>query len=363
MAEELICGTEFWPFFNGTIVPLTAIASLTASVLIAITYKVGNAMANARMTLWAKTEAFQLAISVVTLVFIYLAVTTMCGLDMREVANIFGVTAPSSALNVYDAAQEYLNEAALYSHNALTVVRYHLEGYTVLSYLNAFECDFNTGAIGWGCLFGYSGANLQPVGGYGALTAALNVFFNSTIIAHFTALNYIFILMFVYRGFVFLFLPLGVLLRSLPYLRSMGALFIALALSFLLVYPLMLGVFYLMRDTLVNANAGYTPLSVAMSEYDERVYPDKEGWAAVGQALITVSSDQIKGNYFSSNGALCNDACDLEDPEGAIKFAAYAFVAAVFLPTVALLAAIASVGYLARLYGEEIDLSRLTQLV
>ena len=50
-------------------------------------------------------------------------------------------------------------------------------------------------------------------------------------------------------------------------------------------------------------------------------------------------------------------------PAGAIAFAAYAFIAAVFFPTAALLATIASVSYMARLMGEEIDLSRLTQLV
>jgi hypothetical protein len=46
-----------------------------------------------------------------------------------------------------------------------------------------------------------------------------------------------------------------------------------------------------------------------------------------------------------------------------MAFAATAFIAGVFFPTLALLATIASVTYVARLYGDEIDLSRLTQLV
>jgi hypothetical protein len=44
-------------------------------------------------------------------------------------------------------------------------------------------------------------------------------------------------------------------------------------------------------------------------------------------------------------------------------FSAYAFIAAVFFPTAALLASLASVSYMARMMGEEIDLSRITQLV
>lgn len=355
-----ICGTAFSTFFNGTILPLMFYASLATTVLIALSYMLGSAMANARLTLWSKTELVQLVVSVATLFIIVLTMDTMCIIDMKEVAGFFSIPTtglPAGAVNVYDAAQQYLNESALYSHNALRVVRYHLEGYTVLAYLNAFKCDFNTGGIGWGCLFGYSGANEQPVGGYGALTAALNIFFNSLIVAHFTALNFIFILMFVYRGFVFLFLPLGVFMRAMPYMRTFGSLLIALALSFLVVYPFMLGVFWLMRGTLVDAGTGFSPPGIPIASYNEQVYPNGEGWAAVGSSLTTISAAQVKNTYFNPGGT------NLENYAGAIGFAANAFIAAVFLPTVALLAAIASVTYLARLYGEEIDLSRITQLV
>jgi hypothetical protein len=352
-----ICGTDFNAFFNGTVVPLMFYASIGTSVLIGLSYMLGNAIGNARLTVWSKTEIMQLFISVATLFFIILAMETMCAINMNEVAGIFGVPSPTATtVNVYDAAQQYLNESALYSHNALKVVRYHLEGYTILAYLNAFKCDFNTGNIGWGCMFGWSGENQQPVGGFGAMTAALNIFFNSLIVAHFTVLNYIFILMFVYRGFVFLFLPLGVFMRAMPYMRGFGALLIALGLSFLIVYPFMLGVFWLMRGTLVDAGTSFSPPDVQVGDYNEKKYPDNEGAAAVGNALITVSYKQVKETYFG-------DDSKLEKPAEAIAFAANAFIAAVFLPTVALLATIASVTYMARLYGEEIDLSRITQLV
>ncbi len=352
-----ICSADFNTFFNGTILPLMAYASLGTAILIGASYMVGTAISNARLILWSKTELLQLFVSIATLFVITIAMSTMCIIDMKEVAGFFSIPTtglPAGAVNVYDAAQQYLNESALYSHNALRVVRYHLEGYTVLAYLNAFKCDFNTGGIGWGCLFGYSGANEQPVGGFGALTAALNIFFNSLIVAHFTALNFIFILMFVYRGFVFLFLPLGVFLRAMPYMRSFGALLIALALSFLVIYPFMLGVFWLMRGTVVDAGTGFSPSGISASDYDEQTYPDHAGGAAAAEAMITISAEQVKNEYFGGG---------LDNPYGAIGFAANAFIAAVFLPTVALLATITSVTYLARLYGEEIDLSRLTQLV
>ncbi len=360
-----ICGTEFSGFFDGTIVPLTAYAAIITSMLIAISFMAGRALANAKLTLWAKTEAVQIAVSIVSIFFLVAIVNTFCIIDMGEIANMFDITLPPSSgtvcstgtMDIYCAAQEYLYEAAKYSHNAMTVTRYHLEAYTIFAYMNAFKCDYETGGIGWGCFFGYSGSNQQPLGGYGVQIAALNIFFNSTIIAHFTALNFLFILLFIYRGFVFVFLPLGVFLRSMPYLRSFGSLLIALALSFLVVYPFLLSVFYLMGDVLVD-RPSYTPTVAGTAldnYYDERVFPDEEGNAAAGAstAAAFLGEGYIHDQYFKHG----------ENVMGAIAFAAYAFVAAVFMPTIALLGAIASVSYLARLYGEEIDLSRITRLV
>ena len=51
------------------------------------------------------------------------------------------------------------------------------------------------------------------------------------------------------------------------------------------------------------------------------------------------------------------------DPGGALLFAGRAFIIGVFIPMLALLSAIASTAYIARFYGEDMDLGRLTQLV
>lgn len=350
-----VCGTEFADFLNDAIVPLVAYASIATVFIIAITFMVGRALANAKLTLWSKTEILQLAISLTSVFFIFAALNTFCAIDVAEVASIF-VNQTMPSMNIYEAAQGYLNDSALYSHNAMTVVRYHLEGYTILSYFNAFNCDFATGRIGWGCLFGWSGASQQALGGYGAQMAALNIFFNSTIIAHFSALNFLFILLFVYKGFVFVFLPLGIFIRAMPYLRSFGSLMISLTLAFMIVYPFMLAVFYIMGDVLVDKPA-YEPAvaGTALSNFygpKENVFPNNaEGDSGLAQSIAGESF--VYDTYFPHGDNIV----------GAIIFASNAFVAAVFMPTVALLATIASVMYIARLYGEEIDLSRITQLV
>jgi len=359
MAWVGVCGVGFTEYFDSTIVPLTAYAAIITSMLIAISFMVGRALSNAKLTLWSKTEAIQIVISIASIFVLVTIVNTFCAIDMAEIASIFEVTTePPPAMDIYLAAETYLKEAAIYSHNAMTVTRYHLEAYTILAYLNIFKCDFEAGGIGWGCLFGYSGNNLQPMGGYGANMGALNIFFNSTILSHFTALNFLFILLFVYKGFVYLFLPLGVFLRSMPYLRSFGSLLISVALSFLVVYPFMLSVFYLMGDVLVD-RPEYTPTVSGTpldNYYDEGVFPRIEGEK---EAVSNAAADPTKGTEYIHDLYFKHG----DNVGGAIAFAAYAFVAAVFLPSVALLATIASISYLTRLYGEEIDLSRITRLV
>jgi len=339
-----ICSPAFGTFFNNTLVPLMIYASTATAALIGLSYMAGTALSNPKVTLWSKTEAVQLVVSAISVFFILSAINVFCSINMVDVGAVFEMG--GSTGNVYDAAESYLMGAAGLAHHAMIVVRYHLEAYTILSMVNMFECDFSTGTFGWGCLFGYSGTNMQPLGGYGAPMAALNTFFNSSIMAYFSALNFLFILLFVYKGFVFLFLPLGIFLRAMPYLRGFGSLLIAVAMSFLIIYPLMLAVLGMMSGVLLS----YPP-ELSLASYDEQTFPDKED--TTGTEAAYEGADALHDDYFSGN----------ENVAGAIELAAAAFIAAVFMPTVALLATIASINYLARLYGEEIDLSRITQLV
>lgn len=377
MAADLICGAAFGSLLNSTILPLIAAATMATITLIAVAFMAGRVMANPKLLLWAKTELIQMAVSLVSVTVLMLTVQGFCAINMSEVAGYFGLTASSGS--VYAGAMEYLTGALHYTHNALQVVRYHLEAYMVLAYFNAFICDYNIGNIGLGCFFGYAGDTQSPFGGYGTQLATLNAFFSSTIIAQFSVLNFLFILLFVYKGFVFLFLPFGIFLRSMPYMRSFGSLFIALAMSFLIVYPFILAVFNLMGGVLFD-RPNYAPSSITMSDYDESIFSD----AANGFAQILVSvggKDVVRCTYFGDDDGECMAEAAASQaliggiyglpPEKFVKekladtvaFAAYAFLAGVFFPSSALLAAIASVGYMTRLMGEEIDLSRLTQLV
>ncbi len=335
---------------------LSAYGAILASIVIGGSFMLGQVIRNPKVTVWAKTEIFQLGASVLSLLFLGLLMSTFCSARMSEISSMFDLTYSGTATDsIYDGAEHYLTGAAFYAHNALTAARYHLSGFTVLAHVGKFRCDMATGAIGWGCMFGYSGENLAPFGGYGALNGALTVVFNATLMSFMMALNYLFILRYVYHGFVLFLLPVGIFVRSLPYLRTFGSVLIATAISFMVVYPFMLAAFDLMSDALINRSGGTTaPYTYADADLtgfdDESVYPDTSSGSSFAMMF---DEDYLKDRYGLK---------EYNVPH-VVMFGAHAFIAAMFLPSIALLATIASIVYLSRLYGEEIDLSRIMQMV
>jgi len=349
-----ICTADFTTFMNTTIMPITALASVITAVTIGLGYMIGQFLGNAKATTWAKTEVVQIVMSIASVTFIIILLNSFCAINMEGIKSIFNInpaenlpcgSAPAGSTSLYAGALDYIKSAACFCHSAMSVVRYHLEAYTVLSNLNLFECSLSTGGIGWGCLFGYSGTYQQPLGGYGAVMSALNVIFNSSMVSYISSLNFLFILLFVYKGFVLFFLPLGVFLRSMPYLRTFGSLLISVALAFFVVYPLLLAIFGLMGDGIFAV-----PEGLNVSKYDESVFESTTQAAGI----VTGHPEFVRDTYFDGGR---------EKPIEAIEYASAALVAGVFLPTAALLATIASVRLIAKILGEEIDLSRIVQMV
>jgi len=140
------------------------------------------------------------------------------------------------------------------------------------------------------------------------------------------------------------FLPIGIFLRSMPYLRQLGALLIAVVFSFMLVYPVILAMFGLVPEFTKSQISGFDP-----SSYDESKVTDVS-WDAV-----IVDSGSIADEFFEDDTNF-----KVAEP---LAFTGQAFFVAVFLPTVAMLSALASTIYLSRMMGQEIDLSRVIQMV
>jgi hypothetical protein len=113
-------------------------------------------------------------------------------------------------------------------------------------------------------------------------------------------------------------------------------------------------VFYLMEGALLDAPA-FQPEDFSAYYNEVDTFNEESGGGQSMEAAVA-GEDAVAENYFSEEP-------HEGKPIGAMAFASYAFIAAVFMPTAALLATIGTIGYITRMYGEEIDLSRIVQMI
>ena len=249
MAIETICSGAATALIYSSIIPAVAISAVTTAMIIVFAYMYGNTTNNPKVLLWAKTEIMQVFISISTVAILIGLINSFCNINVDSVLSLFSLpgagAVPGGVTTLYDGAEKYLVEAGKWIHTLMAAARYHLGGFNILEGYGRYLCE---GPEGTGlqiifCIFGSSiglgggaGVSMTPDSGYAYMAPALSVSFNALIISYFSSLNYLFILKFVYGGFIFFFLPLGVFLRSMPFLRTFGSLLISLTICFLVVF-------------------------------------------------------------------------------------------------------------------------------
>jgi len=346
---------------NGFILPLIAGASTVTVLFIAFGYMLGQALHNPKVSLWAKTEVIQLFMSAVYAVLIFAALQAFCTFNFASVGDLFGLdTGAQGALNIFDAADGYLREGAFYIKDVLSVARYHLGAYSIFQMRSLWLCEEGGVTNILFCIFGSAVANpsggasagigVSPESGYALAAAGMNVAFNSLLFSYLSTLNYLFILNYILSAMIFFFLPLGIFLRSMPYLRGLGSLFMAMTLAFLFVYPSVLSIFYL---DLIGPRVLNPEPSDAF-----------QGYINAEGRLEDVGADDlfdtcIYDDLFGENCGNVGGSVEME----VMQLSGNAFLIGVFIPTLALLAAMGSLAYINRFLGQEIDLSRIVQMV
>lgn len=361
MALDTICSPSATDVIQGIVYPLTAISATVTTLIVALSYMVGTAIANPRITLWAKTEVMQLFISLLVVGVVLQAINTFCAVDIGPLYSALsgGTAVVAPGTTFFSAANAYLVEGGTWIHELLHSTRYHIGGYSILQMFGRNKCEDVGDEWNWlFCLFGAaissaggaSGASsttVAPDSGYGLLTSALGVSYNTITFSYLSILNYIFILRYVFSGFVLFFLPLGIFLRALPYMRTLGSLLMSVAISFLIIYPFILSAFYIDFKS--------ARILVPTSDAFLYVYENPGEWRDIGTEVDL-------SNAFS--GSLYSDVFDDgEQTVEIIKLTGNAFLVGVFIPSLALLGAAAAVTYINRFLGEEVDLSRIVQLM
>ncbi|MDD5022864.1 MAG: hypothetical protein PHU63_01720 [Candidatus ainarchaeum sp.] len=323
---------------------LVGVASLATIMIISISYMLGNVLSNPKVTLWAKTEIVQLIVSLASIFIIFVVLQSFCVVDFNSLHSLTNVNNPvQMSGNLFDAAEAYLLGAANYTHTILEIQRYHQMAFNMMLMRGRYDCIY--GALF--CLFGNAGTSSSPYSWVSVTMGAMSVVFNTTLIAYISSLVALFILFYATSGFALFFLPLGIFFRSLPYLRSLGSLFITIVFSFVIVYPLILSIFYLSTPILFDY------IDPAILNYsDPQDVVDKGGSGDIFLSMWDWGDDDYSGEFFNSK----MDSL-------VYQLGGRAFIVGVFIPLIALLGTVASVNYAAKLLGEEIDLSKIVRLV
>lgn len=351
-----IC-TDLTGMIETNIIFLSAVVSILTTALIAVSYMIGNMISNPKVTLWAKTEIVQLAISIASVLIIIIMINSFCSISPNAASALTDLPSASiSGSDIFDGANEYLKQASEYTHDVLTIQRYHLMAYDFLSFRSMWGCGGFLDC--WGSSIGISGKSYAWAPYF---ASGFNLAFNSVLLAFLSTLNFLFILQYINSGFVLFFLPMGIFFRAFPFLRKLGSLFISIAFAFMIVYPLILSSFVLISDDLFN----YIDDSIL-------AYTDESRLTGFGFGDAMDSSFDASGSCFDLTENELSECdtyiTDFIFPDGrkeeiALQLVGRAFLVGVFLPTLALIATIASVGAIARELGQEINLSRIVQMV
>lgn len=380
MAIESICGIGAGNVLSSFVLPMTALTALVTGMIIALCYMFGNATNNPKVLLWAKTEIVQLFISLATVGILFGIIASFCAIDLRSILTLFDVPSPrlpANPLSVYDGGELYLVQGGIWVHDILSAARYHLGGFNILEMYGRWICDGPAGSPAVDfifCIFGNAlslgggtGISASPDSGWAYLAPALSVSFNTLVFSYLSILNYLFILRYVYSGFVFFFLPVGIFLRSMPFMRGLGSLMISVTISFLFIYPLVLSVFYL--DFLssrilapeIHAPANTLPQDLDRNRFFGVGYYAREDVSTKVNILDAIDIGGLSNDVFDFNRGAFGGTNDRSFE--ILQLSANAFLVGVFIPSVALLATLASIAYINRFLGEDIDLSRIVQVI
>ncbi len=302
---------------------ISLLAAMVNSLFIGIAYMLSKLYPNPKLSLWAKTEAVQLVVSAISVILILSIINIFNHISLSSLSQLTGGYVKN--IPIYNAAEEYLIFSSGFAH---TSALYALDGLRQIDVCRGFsrwKCTLNPCWMATGG----TGETTVPYMGYSYITPIFSFEMTSSLASYLSSSVNLLFYKYI-RSLVFLFLlPLGIIFRNLPFMRKVGAIFISVIFSFYVIYPFILASFY-------------------------TIY---------GNYQINIVSNGIPSsslNWFSGVGDV---QCSLNSPVSGAILTSYSFFFAIFIPTLSLLAASATSVFFARTMGEEINLSRILQMV
>jgi hypothetical protein len=329
--------------------------------LIGVGYMLGKFFGNPNLILWSKTESTQIIASILVIIILLEVISLFCMMTVYDFMKLIGMEGHaidlakngvfSSGASIYDAASSYLNWSATYSHNILSLVRYTMGVIEIRSSFSRWQCEFF-------CLLGGGGTSYSPFAGDYTVLGALSILLNSATISLLSVLFQMYTLKYIQTGLFLLLLPFGVVLRSVPFMRGLGGALIAFVIVMYIFYPLLLvvdGIIWpgIAMGALPQVDS-LPKLPIMCDSGNKDVFKAEEDLQLSGVGTWFVAFTKLQG--IDKCGYLSNLA-------ELFVLNAMSFIGSIFLMMVNFIIIIAMTREVSRAIGEEMDISRLVQMV
>ncbi|NYZ60625.1 hypothetical protein H0O01_02910 [Candidatus Micrarchaeota archaeon] len=362
-------------------------------VVIGVAYALGQLLSNPQFNVWAKTEIFQVFVSFFFVLLVLFLSDSLChfrygdlaGLGPAETnptstSNPYAYAHPSISAddNVINASGKYLANVAYFINTEMRAAR---SLYGISEEASRYSRTPCMPAATF-CLYGTSGYTVRPYSGLSSWVQILGFSLYTDTASYLTVLIQMALLAFISGGGIMAYLPLAIVLRSLPLMRQLGGGLLAICVALFLIYPALLTMESLFWNPYQMLGDGWSTLADAADSMGRGfTYVTAGAYAETMAAALLLAGALldiaaiiavvVAAGFVSavlmiiSAGAVSQ--WTLTSLHAAIQVSMQAssisFLTATFLLSLNIIAIGASARELGRLLGQEVDLSRLMQVL
>ncbi|MCC7552133.1 hypothetical protein KO317_00520 [Candidatus Micrarchaeota archaeon] len=327
----------------------TFVAVFLTLGFISIIYMIGKITENPRLNVWAQAELGQAILTVIIAVFILGGITWFCteGSGVAISAGMYSGGSPYSG-NMYDISCSYLSNIAEYSNDVMSLIRYNIAVGNIRASLNEFGCKGDELHVNpYGCAMAFLGGPATSWNAHASnynYVSLFNTSLNIATICFFNSLFLLYLLQYISSGFLYILLPAGIIIRAIPFLRGLGGALIAIIVGLFLFLPFMLTIEAMIWGPIMQ------------NWHSSMIFPDERDiqndiWPVSLEGIVDIM-DWNTVDDFSHNNLI-----DI------FKSTTHIFLAGVFLPYLGFIGVVLVTKDFSKLLGEEVDISKLTQLI
>ncbi|MDO8339346.1 MAG: hypothetical protein Q7T16_01685 [Candidatus Burarchaeum sp.] len=311
---------------------LIGLSVMLSIFVISLIFMLGRAMRSSTIEAWVKLELYQVLATILFVSGSMFFIGIFCSVDVTFFSDYINLGVVDPALidpamfpvnaNMFDASSDYLVWLQNNIYGSSTQPGFYLQVKSVLMKweVQASKSEFN--CPGEFCLMMPNGWSIDPGTGFYTKLNAGYAALQALIISMLSVSSLRFMLEYASAGALLILFPIGAFFRSIPYMRGFGGALMALALTLYLALPFILFVNALVAYPVITGTPNlFAPPSTCSSD-------------GSGACIVPIAQQAASASFVT-----------------------------VFLPALDFILLAAIGRDLARLFGSELDLTGLSQLV